>query len=399
MELLPELAIESDTKIVFLIADGLGGLPQPGKSEKTEIESANTPNLDRLAQGSICGMSEPIGPGITPGSGPAHLSLFGYDPVKYQIGRGALSAAGVGLEQGQQDVAARINFATIDNNGVVRDRRAGRLPTEKTRDLCSLLEGIKLPGAEIIVRAEKEHRGVVLFKGEGLSDKLTDSDPQKEGLPILEVKATEPHSARTASLINKFIRESISLLKSQPVANAVLLRGFACYPDLPRFDKLYKLKSLALASYPMYKGIARLLGMKVLDGCETIKDEFELLKANFRNHDFFFVHFKKTDSAGEDGDFDRKVKAIEELDGYVPQLMDLKPDVIVVTGDHSTPSVLKSHSWHPVPFLLYSRYCRPDDVSTFSESACRKGLLGVFPAVNIMPLALANGLRLKKFGA
>ena len=399
MELLSELVIESESKIVFLIADGLGGLPQPGKLEKTELESAHKPNLDALAQGSICGMSEPIGPGITPGSGPAHLSLFGYDPIKYQIGRGALSAAGVGLEQGQHDVAARINFATIDNNGVVRDRRAGRLPTEKTRELCSLLEGIKLPGAEIIVRAEKEHRGVVLFRGEGLSDKLTDSDPQKEGLPILEVKATEPQAARTASLVNRFIRESISLLKSQAPANTILLRGFASYPDLPQFDKLYKLKSAAIAAYPMYKGIARLLGMKVLDGCETIKDEFELLKANFRNHDFFFVHFKKTDSAGEDGDFERKVKAIEELDGYIPQLVDLKPDVIVVTGDHSTPSVLKSHSWHPVPFLMYSKFCRHDDVSTFSESACSKGLLGVFPAVNIMPLVLANGLRLKKFGA
>ncbi len=396
---MPGLVTESETKIVFLIADGLGGLPQNGKSGKTELESARTPNLDALVKGSICGLIEPVGPGITPGSGPAHLALFGYDPIRYQIGRGALSAAGVGFYQGPGDIAARINFATIDNDGKVIDRRAGRLPTEKTKELCSILERIKLPGVEVLLRAEKEHRAVVIFRGDGLSDKITDSDPQKEGLPILEVKAIQPESIKTASLVNKFIQESLLLLKSQTPANALLLRGFANYPDLPKIDKLYKLKAAAIASYPMYKGIARLIGMKALDGCETIEDEFKLLKENFKDYDFFFVHFKKTDSAGEDGDFDRKVRAIEELDGYIPQLMDLKPDVVVVTGDHSTPSVLKSHSWHPVPFLLYSRYCRPDDVSTFSESACRKGSLGTFPAVNIMPLALANGLRLKKFGA
>ncbi len=338
---MPGLVTESETKIVFLIADGLGGLPQNGKSGKTELESARTPNLDALVKGSICGLIEPVGPGITPGSGPAHLALFGYDPIRYQIGRGALSAAGVGFYQGRGDIAARINFATIDNDGKVIDRRAGRLPTEKTKELCSILERIKLPGVEVLLRAEKEHRAVVIFRGDGLSDKITDSDPQKEGLPILEVKAIQPESIKTASLVNKFIQESLLLLKSQTPANALLLRGFANYPDLPKIDKLYKLKAAAIASYPMYKGIARLIGMKALDGCENIEDEFKILKENFKDYDFFFVHFKKTDSAGEDGDFDRKVRAIEELDGYIPQLMDLKPDVVVVTGDHSTPSVLK----------------------------------------------------------
>ncbi|MCD5391009.1 2,3-bisphosphoglycerate-independent phosphoglycerate mutase [candidate division NPL-UPA2 bacterium] len=396
--LVKDIAISTRSKIVLLVIDGLGGLP--GEEGSTELEKATTPNLDTLAGESICGMIDPIVRGITPGSGPAHLALFGYNPLEFQIGRGALSAAGIGFNLELDDVAARINFATVDEEGKVRDRRAGRISTETNKELCQLLDGMQLEGVEFFVRAVKEHRAVVVFRGEGLSDKLNDSDPQKTGAIPIEVKALSPEAEKTAQIVNEFIRQARGILSGHHPANMILLRGFAKSPGLPSFPEIYRLRSAAIAAYPMYRGIARLMGMDILSTGEAVEEEFKTLRENFDKYDFFFLHIKGADSAGEDGDFKRKVKVIEEVDENIPTLRDLGPEVIAITGDHSTPSVLKLHSWHSVPFLLRSEWCRPDKVDKFSEESClRQGGLGRFPAVEVMPLLLAHALKLTKYGA
>lgn len=397
-EIVRGLTVRNDARIVLLVLDGLGGLPD-AKTGKTELEAAHTPYMDELARRGICGMADPIGRGITPGSGPAHLSLFGYDPLKYQIGRGALAALGVGFELGLNDVAARINFATIDRKGIVTDRRAGRIPTERNQQLCAKLRKIEIPGVELFIEPVKEHRAVVIFRAEGLSDQLTDSDPQKVGLSPLDVVPISAEAAKSGEIANNFISQARELLKHERPANMVLLRGFAKYPDVPSMSEVYGLKSAAIAAYPMYKGIARLVGMDLLCSGDRIADEFDTLADNFAKYDFFYLHIKKTDSTGEDGNFAGKVKIIEEVDSCIPRLTGLNPDVVVITGDHSTPSLLEAHSWHPVPVLLFSEWCRPDRVEEFSESQCLSGGLGRFPATEIIALVLANALRLKKFGA
>ncbi|MBI5956467.1 MAG: 2,3-bisphosphoglycerate-independent phosphoglycerate mutase [Chloroflexi bacterium] len=397
-DFLRDICVASTAKIVLLVLDGLGGLPRE-EGGKTELETAFTPNLDALAAKGMVGLINPVGPGITPGSGPAHLALFGYDPVRYQIGRGVLEALGIGFDLKDRDVAARANFATVDAQGLVSDRRAGRLATEKCLELCGLLRRIKLEDVELFVEPVKEHRFVVVFRGSDLSDHLTESDPQKVGLPPGEVRATRPKSARTARIVNEFVRQAHEILANHYPANAVLLRGFAQHPKLPTIPEIYGLQAAAIAVYPMYRGLAKLAGMSILATGTTVADEFATLAEHYASYDYFFIHVKGTDTAGEDGDFARKVRVIEEVDAELPTLLQLNPDVVVVTGDHSTPALLRSHSWHPVPFLLYSRWCRADAAREFGETACASGSLGTFPAVNIMGLALANALRLTKFGA
>jgi len=397
--LMKELHIAAKTKIVMLVVDGLGGLPvEPGGP--TELEAARTPNLDALAAESICGLSEPIAPGVTPGSGPAHLALFGYDPLRYEIGRGVLEACGIGFPLGPNDVAARGNFCTVDENGLVADRRAGRIPTEKGAELCQLLRGIHLPGVETFVEPVRDYRFVVVLRGEGLSGSLTGTDPQQLGAPPRSVEALIPEAQPTAELLNQWIAQARELLADQRPANMVLLRGPDKTPLLPSMAEVYGLKAAAIAVYPMYRGVAKLVGMDILETGETLEEEVETLKAHWAEYEFFFFHVKKTDSAGEDGDFARKASVIEHVDEAVaPAIASLEPDVFIVTGDHSTPALLKSHSWHPVPTLLHSRYCRPDEVRVFGERACMRGGLGVFPATDLMRLAMANALRLTKYGA
>ena len=398
MELIKPISRSSPTKIVLLVIDGLGGLPHP-QTGRTELETANTPNLDKLATKGICGLIDPVSPGITPGSAPGHLALFGYDPVTFNIGRGALEAIGVDFDLQQGDVAARGNFCTVDETGLVTDRRAGRISTEKCTELCQLLDGMLIDEVKLFVCPVKEHRFIVVFRGEGLAAELSDSDPQQIGVAPKVITALRPEAGRMASISNQFIAQAKAILAGHYPANMLLLRGFSQRPQFPTMGEIYKLKPAAIASYPMYRGLAKLVGMEVLETGTTIEDEFATLKQNYTNYDFFFLHIKGTDSAGEDGDFDRKVRVIEEGDNAVANLINMEPDVIVVTGDHSTPALLKGHSWHPVPILLYSKWCRRDRVSEFSESACVSGGLGRFPATQIMPLAMANALKLTKFGA
>ncbi|MBN1826148.1 MAG: 2,3-bisphosphoglycerate-independent phosphoglycerate mutase [Candidatus Eisenbacteria bacterium] len=397
-DLLPSLAQEKGEKIVFVVFDGLGGLPDR-VSGKTELEAASKPNLDRLAKKGQLGLIDPVGPGITPGSGPGHLGIFGYDPLEYQVGRGVLESFGIGFELNEIDLAARINFCTLDGEGRITDRRAGRIPTEECERLTALLEGIEIPGVEVFVRPVKEHRAAVIFRGDGLEDGLTDSDPQATGVEPDPVRALKPEAERSAEIANRWIAEARERLRGEERANGLMLRGISRYRPFPSFRERYGLRAVALALYPMYRGLARLVGMDVLDVKGSNASSFEAVTAHYNEYDFFFVHIKDTDKAGEDGDGEAKRKAIEKTDRLFARLDDLPDKVVIVTGDHSTPSQLKSHSWHPVPFLIQGRTVRPDDRARFGESDCSGGSLGRFPAIHILPLALAHAGRLKKFGA
>ena len=397
-EIIRSLTVKTPSKIVLLVLDGVGGLPVDGK---TELEAAHTPHLDELASRSICGVTDAVSPGITPGSGPGHLSMFGYDPLRYEIGRGVLEALGIGMELGKEDVVARGNFATMDKQGLIVDRRAGRIPTEKNIELCDLLQNeIKeIEGVRVEIRNGKEHRFVLRFSGEGLDGRLQDTDPQREGQPPRPVTPIVPEAQKTARIVELFLERANQILRDHRPANTVLLRGISQIPEIPSMSERFKLTPACIATYPMYKGLATLVGMEILTTGEEIADEFISLKENYDRFDFFYIHIKKTDSYGEDGDFQRKVQIIEEVDRHIPELLALGPDVVAVTGDHSTPSLLKAHSWHPNPFILYSRYERADDVREFTEAACARGGLGRFLAVDEMPLMLASALKLKKFGA
>jgi 2,3-bisphosphoglycerate-independent phosphoglycerate mutase len=400
LELIRGLARPSSSKIVLLVIDGLGGLPHP-KTGKTELETAKTPNLDKLATAGVCGLVDPISPGITPGSAPGHLALFGYDPVEYsqKIGRGVVEALGINFDLKSEDIAARGNFCTVDKDGLITDRRAGRISTEKCTGLCRLLNGMTIDDVKLSVLPVREHRFAIVFRGKDLIPDVSDSDPQQIGVAPLLVKARKPKAKPMAAVANKFVAKAKTILARHHPANMVLLRGFSQRTQLDTMNEIYKLKPAAIAVYPMYRGLAKLLGMQVLETGTTIAEEMATLKQNYASYDFFFLHIKKTDSAGEDGDFERKVKIIEEVDESLPVLTSLKPEVIVVTGDHSTPAMLKSHSWHPLPVVLYSKWCRPDRVGEFSESACIAGGLGRLPATQLMPLAMAHALKLAKFGA
>ncbi len=400
-ELISRLAIRTDSTIVLLLVDGLGGLPHPGTG-LTELETAVTPNLDALAAEGALGLSTPIAPGVTPGSGPAHLPLFGYDPLGCEVGRGILDTLGIGFEMEAGDVAARINFCTVGADDRIADRRAGRIPDSEGRRLCEHLDAnISLPGVESFIVHTKEYRGGIVLRGDGLSGDVEDTDPQKEGEKPLPARPRTPEAERTAELLNSLIAQARELLAGEEKANMILVRGIDAYEPLPRMQDLFKLNPVCIAAYPMYRGLARLVGMRLIDVPSTasIADEFDALEGVWGEHDFYFLHVKKTDSAGEDGDFDKKVRVIEDLDAEVPRLVALEPDVVVVTGDHSTPAQMKSHSWHPLPTILRSEVCRRDAETEYGESACARGGLGRIYAIDLLPLAMANAGKLLKFGA
>lgn len=397
-DLIRDLAEKNDSKIVMLVADGLGGLPtEPGG--KTELETAATPNLDRLAAIGTSGSSLPVLPGITPGSGPGHLGLFGYDPLEFKIGRGALEATGIGFELGPHDVAARGNFCTLDAGGLISDRRAGRIPSEESFKVVEKLQAVAIDGVEVFVKPVKEHRFVVVFRGSGLDGRVADTDPQAVGVAPLDPKPLDPAATHTVEVAKEFVRQARELLKDEPKANGLTLRGFAAKPALPTYEELYGLRAAAIAVYPMYKGLASLVGMTLVGAPKTLSEEVDELASCWNDYDFFFLHYKYTDATGEDGNFAEKVKRIEEFDAVIPRVEALKPDVLIVTGDHSTPSLLKSHSWHPVPTLLVADACRPDGRTAFGERDCLGGGLGQFQAKHLMLLAMAHAGRLGKYGA
>lgn len=397
-QLMQELQTDNGSKIVLFVADGLGGLPrEPGG--KTELETARTPHLDALAQRAELGLSIPVLPGITPGSGPGHLGLFGYDPLQFQIGRGVLEALGIDFDLGPHDVAIRGNFCTLDSQGNISDRRAGRISSDHAAPLCEKLNQIRIPGVEVYVRHVKEYRLVVVLRGAGLGGNLDDTDPQKTGVPPLPPHARDEASVSTVKVAEQFLKQAREVLKDDAPANFLTLRGIARRPEIPTFRQVYGLKAAALAVYPMYRGLARLVSMDVLDAGQTLDDQCERLKAAWNDYDFFFIHFKYTDSSGEDGNFDLKVQRTEQVDAAMPKIMQLNPQVLVVTGDHSTPSKMKSHSWHPVPTMIVSDRCRFDGSTEFGETACRHGGLGQFEAKHLMSLAMAHAGRLDKFGA
>jgi 2,3-bisphosphoglycerate-independent phosphoglycerate mutase len=398
-ELIRALVKPADTKMVLLVMDGLGGLAGTPQ-DFTELEKAETPNLDNLAKEGICGLHQPIGPGITPGSGPSHLALFGYDPIQFQLGRGVLEALGINFDLKESDVVARGNFCTVDKHGMVIDRRAGRISSEKNIMLCEKLREIDLPNVDIFVETVKEYRFLLVLRGENLYGDLADTDPQITGLTPLPPNPLSSQAEGTAEIVKEFIKRAGEILAEDPLANMVLMRGFSKKPSWPLFPAIFGVKAAAIAAYPMYRGVSRLVGMDILETGETLDDEIKTLERYWNDYDFFYFHIKKTDSAGEDGDYNRKVTIIEEADRAIPRIMKLNPNVVVVTGDHSTPAVMKSHSWHPIPVLLWSKYCRNDMVNRFGERACLAGGLGShFPTVDLMPLIMANAGRLNKFGA
>ncbi len=397
-EVIQSLIQPADSKIVMLVMDGVGGIPNNGK---TELQAADKPHLDKLAQKAETGMLTPIYPGITPGSGPGHFGLFGYDPIKYNIGRGVLSALGINFPLQSGDLAARINFCTVDTEGKVTDRRAGRISNEECSRICDKIndniEGV--PGVEIFLRPVKEHRALLVLRGKPFCEKIRETDPQKTGVPPLKPEALIDDARPTSQMLEKIISQVKTVLQDEPQANMILLRGFAEYRRFPGFFERYGLKAQALASYPMYKGISRLLGMEVLEGLGSLEEEFNALKENFDRYDFFFVHVKYTDSSGEDGDFHKKVKMIEKVDAFIPQIEALKPDVLVVSADHSTPSPMARHSWHPVPVLMKSPYARVDGVKAFDEESCLRGSIGQMLSYQFFTYMLANADRLQKYGA
>jgi 2,3-bisphosphoglycerate-independent phosphoglycerate mutase len=388
-------------KIVLVVFDGLGGLPREVFGP-TELEAAHTPHLDALVSAGCCGLLDNVLPGLTPGSGPAHLGLFGYDPLEYVIGRGLLEALGIGFPIREGDLAVRINFCTLDpQTGLVTDRRAGRPPDETNRELVALLQQVRIPGVEVFVRSVKEHRAAVVFRGPDLYDDIEDTDPQTEKKdPPKPVVATHPRAERAARLAAEFVRQAFEILRPHPPTNGLLLRGFARHEKMPLLSETYGLRCAAIATYPMYRGVASLVGMEALDDAgATLADEFACLERHFADFDFFFLHIKKTDSYGEDGNWDGKVHIIEEGDALIPRALALSPIVLAVTGDHSTPCVLKSHSWHPVPVAMWGRYVRPDAVQAFSERACAGGALGRMRGIHLLPLLVAHALGFEKYGA
>ena len=399
-----ELTLKTKAKLALLVMDGLGDLATQEQNYLTPLEAAKTPNLDALSKNSAQGRMIPAAPGITPGSGPGHLGLFGYDPLEFQVGRGVIESLGLGLELKPGDVAARANFCSLDKNGIVTDRRAGRIPTEICEKLCAKLAAKikKIGDTEVIIKAGKEHRFVVLFRGQGLEGPLTDADPNREGFAIPTVHPRDEGNAgqkKMAGLIAEFYKAALPVLAGEHPANGFLMRGIAHQPHIPLFEERYKLKPACLAVYPMYKGLAQLVGMKKIEGPQTIAEQFERYLAEYNNYDFFFIHYKYTDKAGEDGNFAAKKKAIEEFDAALPILLKKKPDVLVVTGDHSTPVALKGHSWHPQPVLLHSAVSGSGKLERFTETGANSGSLGIFESKFLIRLMQANAKMFDKFGA
>lgn len=402
--LLPRIARRTDSKILLVVMDGLGGCILPGTP--TALERARHPHLDRLATEGSVGRQIPIAPGITPGSGPGHFAIFGYDPLSTEVGRGVLETMGLGVPVRPGDVTARANFATAGPGGLLTDRRAGRIPTEEATPIARALAAAvpQIEDVHVEIHPGLQHRFALVLRGPGLVDAVSDTDPQLEGKAALRPEALVPAAEKTARITRAFLERANAFLAKQPKANTVLLRGFSGRPDLPTLGERAQLRPVVVAAYPAYLGVARILGMDVAEGVSpksTIADEVTVLEREWKKpYDFFFLHVKGTDSAGEDGDEERKARVIEEFDRELPRIRALAPDVILITGDHSTPGPMKGHSWHGVPFLLHGPFVEPDEAVRFDEPSCGKGRFGgFFPSLSLMPMALALAGKLQKYGA
>ena len=394
---LADICRPTDSKIVMLVVDGLGGAPNP-ETKKSELETAKLPNLDKLANRSAAGVTTPVMNGITPGSGPGHMSLFGYDPVKYLMGRGVLEALGIDVELGPGDLAARGNLCTVDGNNNILDRRAGRIPTAEAAPLVEMLNNIEVPGVDVDVYPVQDYRFVLLMRGEGLDDKISETDPQMVGVAPLEARALDDASERAATHVRAFVKAAAETLGGREYANMAMLRGFSLLPELPDFGESYSLNPAAVAAYPMYRGLAKVVGMRVIPTGMTFDEELDTLEEHFDEHDFFFLHYKPADAAGEDGDFDAKVGTLEALDACIERLVEMRPDVLVVAGDHSTPAILGAHSWHSVPLLVHSEWTEGEGIKAFTEQACAAGSLRSLHATEVMLLAMAHAGKLLKYG-
>ena len=399
-----DLTLKTKAKLALIVLDGVGDIATREQGYVTPLEAARTPNLDAIARDSAQGRMIPVAPGVTPGSGPGHLGLFGYDPLEYQVGRGVIEALGLGLELKAGDVAARANFCTLDDKGIVTDRRAGRIDTAVCEELCALLSQKvkKLGDTQVIIKAGKGHRFVVVFRGKGLEGPLTDADPHREGSPIPKVAPVNPKSVKAkkaVKLVQEFYKAALPVIAKRKPANGFLLRGIAHQPHIPIFEERYGLRAGCIAVYPMYKGLAQLVGMPKLEGPQTIGEQFERYLAEYDNFNYFFIHYKYTDMYGEDGNFSAKRKAIEDFDAALPILLRKRPDVLAITGDHSTPCIVKGHSWHPQPVLLHSAFSGSDKLERFTETGANSGSLGVFESKHLIRLMQANALMFDKYGA
>ncbi len=383
---------------MLLVVDGLGGYPHPDTG-RSELEAASLPNLDSFAKESACGLTIPIAPGITPGSGPGHLALFGYTPARHRVARGVMEALGIGLDLAEGDVAARGNFCAADDDGCLVNRRAGRIPSERSAELVTLLNRVEVPGCKVSVHAVRDHRFVVVFHNAGPGLEASDTDPGLDGHMPIESRPVSAGSDVLAQAVNAFVAGAQEALRGTE-AQVVVLRGISSPPKLLSFADRFALRPAAIAAYPMYRGLARLTGMDVLETGSQFADELVTLQSAYTagDHDFFFLHYKPADAAGEDGDFEAKVAALEALDGTLPQVLELDPDVLIVAGDHSTPAVFGGHSWHPVPLAIRARLTKGDGATAFSERAFADGSIGTVKATSVMTLAMAHAGRLKKFG-
>ena len=394
---LGDVCRSTDSKIVLLVVDGLGGAPHPDTG-KSELETAALPNLDALAGRSAAGLTTPVMSGITPGSGPGHMALFGYDPVKYLMGRGVLEALGIDVELGPGYLAARGNLCTVDADGNIVDRRAGRIPTAEAAPLVEMLDEIEVPGVATDVYPVQDYRFVLVMRGDGLDDKVSETDPQMVGVQPLEARALNGASEQAAAHVRTFIAAAGEVLGGREYANMAMLRGFSLLPELPDFGERYSLNPGAVAAYPMYRGLAKVAGMRVIPTGMTFDEELDTLEAHWDEHDFFFLHYKPADAAGEDGDFYGKIRTLEALDACIARLVDMQPDALVVAGDHSTPAILAAHSWHSVPLLVNSKWTKGDGIDAFTERACVSGSIGRIPATEVMMLAMAHAEKLLKYG-
>lgn len=414
LELLKDLAFPNGTKILLWVFDGVGGLPHP-ESGKTELEMAQTPHLDAFARQASCGGLEPFGAGVTPGSGPGHMSIFGYPVADFDLARGVVEVLGAErvLLNGEEvadfrlrpsDLAMRGNFATLDDrNGqkVVSDRRANKIATEESARVCERLSReIHIEGYEVFVMPGEQHRFAVTIRGPELASGLTDGDPQKSGLAVPPIAATRPAAKRAAEVVNAFVEQATTVLEAEPQANTVLLRGIGTPPEIPTMQELYGIRCAAIATYPMYRGIASLVGMDVLEvGSMSHEDEVATLEKHFDDYDFFYLHIKETDSYAHTGEWEKKAGVLEECDPLFERARALGFDVVIVTGDHCTPCLLMEHSWHPIPTMLWSKTVLAGGSQAYTERECYKGTMGVRPSTDLLPLALAEAGRLKKFGA